>query len=244
MGDTGSMALGGALAGLAVMTQDRGAAVFIGGIYLLEALSVIIQVVYVQAHRQARLPDGADPPPLRDEGVVGDEDHGPLLDRLRDPLHARLRRSSTATTSASAGCHGARWCSGWRAPARRATLALRRRGVEVIAHDTSLDADVAEARPPRCSSPPRRGGPTLLDGVDCSSSRARAYRARRRSCRGARARGDPGLERDRAGRAAAAEPDRRRHRHERQDDDDGAARRDLRAPRTCRSRSPATSAAR
>ncbi len=42
--------------------------------------------------RPARLPDGADPPPLRDEGVVGDEDHGALLDRRPAILCAmRLR---------------------------------------------------------------------------------------------------------------------------------------------------------
>ena len=44
MGDTGSMALGGAIAGLAVMTQTEVLLVFIGGIYLIEALSVMIQV--------------------------------------------------------------------------------------------------------------------------------------------------------------------------------------------------------
>ncbi|MEI7760049.1 MAG: phospho-N-acetylmuramoyl-pentapeptide-transferase [Thermoleophilia bacterium] len=44
MGDTGSMALGGAIAGLAVMTQTEVLLVFIGGVYLIETLSVIIQV--------------------------------------------------------------------------------------------------------------------------------------------------------------------------------------------------------
>src|SRR5207302_1267825 len=39
----------------------------------------------------ADLPDGADPPPLRDEGLVGDEDHGPLLDPRRDPLRDGVR---------------------------------------------------------------------------------------------------------------------------------------------------------
>src|SRR6478609_6104180 len=38
MGDTGSMALGGAIAGLAVMTQTEVLLIFIGGIYLIEAL--------------------------------------------------------------------------------------------------------------------------------------------------------------------------------------------------------------
>jgi phospho-N-acetylmuramoyl-pentapeptide-transferase len=44
MGDTGSMALGGAIATLAILTETEVLLVFIGGIYLIEALSVIIQV--------------------------------------------------------------------------------------------------------------------------------------------------------------------------------------------------------
>jgi phospho-N-acetylmuramoyl-pentapeptide-transferase len=44
MGDTGSMALGGAIATLAVFTETEVLLVFIGGIYLIEALSVMIQV--------------------------------------------------------------------------------------------------------------------------------------------------------------------------------------------------------
>ena len=44
MGDTGSMALGGAIATLAIMTETEVLLVFIGGIFVIEALSVIIQV--------------------------------------------------------------------------------------------------------------------------------------------------------------------------------------------------------
>ena len=44
MGDTGSMALGGAIATLSILTETEVLLVFIGGIYLLEALSVMIQV--------------------------------------------------------------------------------------------------------------------------------------------------------------------------------------------------------
>jgi len=44
MGDTGSMALGGALAGFAIMTKTEFLLLLIGGIYLIEALSVMIQV--------------------------------------------------------------------------------------------------------------------------------------------------------------------------------------------------------
>jgi len=45
MGDTGSMALGGAVAALAVTTKTELALLLIGGIYVAEALSVIIQVI-------------------------------------------------------------------------------------------------------------------------------------------------------------------------------------------------------
>lgn len=45
MGDTGSMALGGAIATLAILTETEVLLVFIGGVYLIEALSVMIQVV-------------------------------------------------------------------------------------------------------------------------------------------------------------------------------------------------------
>jgi len=44
MGDTGSMAIGGALAGFAVMTNTEALLPLIGGIFLIEALSVMIQV--------------------------------------------------------------------------------------------------------------------------------------------------------------------------------------------------------
>jgi len=44
MGDTGSMALGGAMAGFAIAMKVEVLLIFIGGIYLIEALSVIIQV--------------------------------------------------------------------------------------------------------------------------------------------------------------------------------------------------------
>lgn len=45
MGDTGSLALGGALAAVAVLTKTELLLVLVGGIFVLEALSVIIQVI-------------------------------------------------------------------------------------------------------------------------------------------------------------------------------------------------------
>jgi phospho-N-acetylmuramoyl-pentapeptide-transferase len=45
MGDTGSMAIGGALGGFAIMSQSELLLLLIGGIFVIEALSVILQVV-------------------------------------------------------------------------------------------------------------------------------------------------------------------------------------------------------
>lgn len=45
MGDTGSLALGGAFAGMAILTKTELLLVIIGGIFVMEALSVIIQVI-------------------------------------------------------------------------------------------------------------------------------------------------------------------------------------------------------
>jgi phospho-N-acetylmuramoyl-pentapeptide-transferase len=46
LGDTGSMAIGGAVGGFAIMSQSELLLVLIGGIYVIEALSVILQVLW------------------------------------------------------------------------------------------------------------------------------------------------------------------------------------------------------
>jgi phospho-N-acetylmuramoyl-pentapeptide-transferase len=48
MGDTGSLAMGAALASLAVITRTELALLIIGGVFVLETLSVIIQVISFQ----------------------------------------------------------------------------------------------------------------------------------------------------------------------------------------------------
>ena len=52
MGDTGSLALGGAIAGLAVMTKTEILLIILGGIFVIEALSVVLQVFTFQAFRK------------------------------------------------------------------------------------------------------------------------------------------------------------------------------------------------
>ena len=48
MGDTGSMALGGAVAAVAALTHSELFLLLLGGVYVLEGLSVIIQVISFQ----------------------------------------------------------------------------------------------------------------------------------------------------------------------------------------------------
>jgi phospho-N-acetylmuramoyl-pentapeptide-transferase len=52
MGDTGSLGLGGALAGLAVMTKTEELLIVLGGIFVVEAVSVLLQVFSFQAFRK------------------------------------------------------------------------------------------------------------------------------------------------------------------------------------------------
>jgi phospho-N-acetylmuramoyl-pentapeptide-transferase len=52
MGDTGSLGLGGAIAGLAIMTKTEVLLILLGGIFVFEALSVVIQVISFQMTRR------------------------------------------------------------------------------------------------------------------------------------------------------------------------------------------------
>ena len=52
MGDTGSLGIGGAIAGLAVMTKTEVLLVILGGIFVIETLSVALQVFAFQTFRK------------------------------------------------------------------------------------------------------------------------------------------------------------------------------------------------
>jgi phospho-N-acetylmuramoyl-pentapeptide-transferase len=52
MGDTGSLGLGGAIGALAVMTQTELLLIILGGIFVIEALSVAIQVIFFKLTRR------------------------------------------------------------------------------------------------------------------------------------------------------------------------------------------------
>jgi phospho-N-acetylmuramoyl-pentapeptide-transferase len=55
MGDTGSMGLGGMLAGLALLTDTSFLLVWIGGVYVMEAVSVMMQVSFFKLTRGKRI---------------------------------------------------------------------------------------------------------------------------------------------------------------------------------------------
>jgi phospho-N-acetylmuramoyl-pentapeptide-transferase len=52
MGDTGSLGLGGAIGALAVMTQTELLLIILGGIFVIEALSVALQVIFFKLTRR------------------------------------------------------------------------------------------------------------------------------------------------------------------------------------------------
>jgi phospho-N-acetylmuramoyl-pentapeptide-transferase len=55
MGDTGSLALGGALAGMAILTRTELLLVILGGLFVAQALSVMLQVGYFKASGGRRM---------------------------------------------------------------------------------------------------------------------------------------------------------------------------------------------
>jgi phospho-N-acetylmuramoyl-pentapeptide-transferase len=55
MGDTGSLSLGGALAGMAIFTRTELLLVILGGLLVIEVMSVILQVGYFKATKGRRL---------------------------------------------------------------------------------------------------------------------------------------------------------------------------------------------
>ncbi len=76
MGDTGSLALGGALGIVAVLIHQPLVLVIAGGVFVMEAVSVILQTGWYRYTKRrygtgrAHLPDGADSPSFREERLV------------------------------------------------------------------------------------------------------------------------------------------------------------------------------
>jgi len=81
MGDTGSLALGGALGAIAVAAHHEIVLAIVGGLFVLEAASVIIQVFFYKRTGK-RVSAWPDPSPLRTARLGGIDRGDPLLDRL------------------------------------------------------------------------------------------------------------------------------------------------------------------
>ena len=82
MGDVGSLALGGAIGTVAVMIKQELLLPFIGGVFVIEALSVILQVGSYKLRKKRIFKMAPHPPPLRIDGLVGVENHRAFLDRV------------------------------------------------------------------------------------------------------------------------------------------------------------------
>ena len=64
MGDVGSLGLGGALGTLAVITKHEIVLAIVGGIFVIETISVMLQVASFKLTGKAGFQDGADPSSL------------------------------------------------------------------------------------------------------------------------------------------------------------------------------------
>ena len=95
MGDVGALALGAALGTIAVICRQEIVLFIMGGVFVVETLSVMLQVGLVQADRQAHLPHGAAAPPLRAEGLERKPSGGPLLDHHDDAGPRRALNTQT-----------------------------------------------------------------------------------------------------------------------------------------------------
>ena len=91
MGDTGSMALGGAIAAMAIMLKVELLLLFVGGIFAVVALSVMLQVLSFKWWGRRIFLIAPLQHHFEMKSLVRDEDHGALLDRQRDLLRGRLR---------------------------------------------------------------------------------------------------------------------------------------------------------
>ena len=84
MGDVGSLALGGAMGTVAVLVKQELLLPFIGGIFVVEALSVILQVGSFKIARQTHLSHGARCIITLSCRLEGIENHRALLDCRAD----------------------------------------------------------------------------------------------------------------------------------------------------------------
>ena len=89
MGDTGSLALGGALGAIAVATKHEIVLMITGGLFVVETVSVIIQVVWFKRTGRRVFLMAPLASSFREKRLGRTDDRHPLLDRLDDPRSGR-----------------------------------------------------------------------------------------------------------------------------------------------------------
>ena len=159
MGDTGALALGGALGSIAILLKSEFLLLIVGAVFVAETTSVILQRTVFKyrkrrfgleyAQKTPRVPARPAAPSFRDDGLAGITGRDPVLDSrrdVRDPgaQHAQValgEEERHATGSIAAGT-----CRACRAPARRTsrrvcrarTRPKRRRGDAIAARGGSV----------------------------------------------------------------------------------------------------------
>ena len=145
-----------ALGMLAVLTKNEVASAILHGVFLAETVERHHPGLVVPHDGQARLPDGADPPPLRAEGLGRAEDHRPLLDHV-DHARARGARVAEAEVAPMArptlrGQARHRRRASRRAASRRRGCCARE-GARVTVTDRRAEAAARRRRSPRSAAP-------------------------------------------------------------------------------------------
>ena len=85
MGDTGSLALGGALGTVAILSKTEILLIIIGGVFVVEVLSVIIQVASYKLRRKRVFKMAPHSSSFRASRMGGRKGRGQILDN-RNPL--------------------------------------------------------------------------------------------------------------------------------------------------------------
>ena len=98
MGDTGSLAIGGALGAISVVTKHELVLAIIGGLFVLEASFGDRSSRQLQDDRATCLPNGAAAPSFRAKGLGGADHRHPLLDHRFDPRDRRAGHIEAAVT--------------------------------------------------------------------------------------------------------------------------------------------------
>ena len=95
MGDTGSLSLGGALGAIAVATKHEIVLAIVGGLFVLEAVSVIVQVISFKLTGKRDVSHGAAAPSLRAKRLARGDDRGAVLDHSSGACPGRAGHAET-----------------------------------------------------------------------------------------------------------------------------------------------------